>query len=166
MDKIKVALIAGVTGQDGAYLREFLLKENYIVHGTKRRSSQFNTDRIDHLYQDPHIEHRNFILHADDMAKAVIFAVENKLPDHLYNIGSGKDLLIRELVNLIQKTAGHQGGIIWDTSKPDGTPRKLLNVSGINKLGWQTQIDLKEGIQDTYNWYCDNIENIKEVSIK
>ncbi len=105
-------------------------------------------------------------LHVDDMAKAVIFAVENELPDYLYNIGSGKDILISELANLIQKTVGHKGKIVWDSSKPDGTPRKLLDVSRINKLGWKAQIDLKRGIEDTYKWYCDNIENIKEVSIK
>ena len=59
----KVALITGVTGQDGAYLSEYLLKQGYIVHGIKRRSSMLNTDRIDHIYQDPHVENRNFILH-------------------------------------------------------------------------------------------------------
>ena len=64
---MKIALITGVTGQDGAYLSEFLLKKGYQVHGVKRRASLFNTDRIDHLYQDPHIENRNFILHYGDM---------------------------------------------------------------------------------------------------
>ncbi len=63
----KIALITGITGQDGAYLAEFLLKKGYIVHGMKRRSSLFNTDRIDHLYQDPHVEHRNLILHYGDL---------------------------------------------------------------------------------------------------
>lgn len=63
MDKQKVAFITGVTGQDGAYLSEFLLKKGYKVHGMKRRSSLFNTDRIDHLYQDPHVDNRNFFLH-------------------------------------------------------------------------------------------------------
>lgn len=65
--KNKVAFITGVTGQDGAYLSEFLLKKGYQVHGLKRRSSLFNTNRIDHLYQDPHLEHKNFYLHYGDM---------------------------------------------------------------------------------------------------
>ena len=65
MDK-KVALITGITGQDGSYLAEFLLKKGYIVHGIKRRTSLFNTDRIDHLYQDPHVDNRNFFLHYGD----------------------------------------------------------------------------------------------------
>ena len=63
----KVALITGITGQDGAYLAELLLKKGYVVHGLKRRSSLFNTDRIDHLYQDPHVDDRNLILHYGDM---------------------------------------------------------------------------------------------------
>ena len=63
----KVALITGITGQDGAYLSELLLKKGYIVHGIKRRSSLFNTDRIDHLYQDPHVDNKNFILHSCDL---------------------------------------------------------------------------------------------------
>ena len=64
----KVALITGVTGQDGSYLAEFLLEKGYIVHGIKRRASLFNTDRVDHLYQDPHIDHRNFVLHYGDLS--------------------------------------------------------------------------------------------------
>ncbi len=67
----KTALITGVTGQDGAYLSEFLIKKGYIVHGIKRRSSLFNTDRIDHLYQDPHEEHRELILHYGDMTDSM-----------------------------------------------------------------------------------------------
>ncbi len=67
MTKNKIALITGITGQDGSYLADFLLKKGYIVHGIKRRSSSFNTDRIDHLYQDPHVENRKFILHYGDL---------------------------------------------------------------------------------------------------
>jgi len=67
-DKQKVALITGVTGQDGSYLAEFLLEKGYVVHGIKRRASSFNTGRVDHLYQDPHIDHRNFFLHYGDLS--------------------------------------------------------------------------------------------------
>ena len=69
--KKKIALIFGVTGQDGAYLSEFLLKKNYIVHGVKRRSSSFNTGRLDHFYQDPHEKNRKFILHYGDITDAI-----------------------------------------------------------------------------------------------
>lgn len=86
----KIALITGVTGQDGAYLSEFLLKKGYIVHGLKRRSSLFNTDRIDHLYQDPHIQHRNFILHYGDMTDStnLIRLIQEIQPDEIYNLAA------------------------------------------------------------------------------
>ena len=67
----KTALIFGITGQDGSYLAEFLIKKNYVVHGVKRRSSSLNTGRVDHLYQDPHIKSRNFILHYGDITDAI-----------------------------------------------------------------------------------------------
>ena len=86
----KVALITGITGQDGSYLAEFLLEKGYIVHGIKRRASLFNTDRIDHLYQDPHIDHRNFILHYGDLTDTsnLIRIVQQTLPDEIYNLGA------------------------------------------------------------------------------
>ena len=87
---MKRALITGVTGQDGAYLAELLLKKGYEVHGIKRRASLFNTDRIDHLYQDPHIENRNFILHYGDLTDAtnLIRVVQQVQPDEIYNLGA------------------------------------------------------------------------------
>jgi GDPmannose 4,6-dehydratase len=86
----KVAFITGVTGQDGAYLSEFLLKKGYIVHGLKRRSSLFNTDRIDHLYQDPHVDNRNFFLHYGDMTDStnLIRLIKEIQPDEIYNLAA------------------------------------------------------------------------------
>lgn len=86
----KVALITGVTGQDGAYLAEFLLKKDYIVHGIKRRSSLFNTDRIDHLYQDPHVSNRNFVLHYGDMtdSSSLVRIIQQVKPDEIYNLAA------------------------------------------------------------------------------
>lgn len=86
----KTAFITGVTGQDGAYLSEFLLKKGYIVHGLKRRSSLFNTDRIDHLYQDPHIDNRNFFLHYGDMTDGtnLIRLIKEIQPDEIYNLAA------------------------------------------------------------------------------
>jgi GDPmannose 4,6-dehydratase len=90
MSNKKVALITGVTGQDGAYLAEYLLKKGYIVHGTKRRSSLFNTDRIDHLYLDPHVEERNFILHYSDLTDStnLIRIIQEIQPDEIYNLAA------------------------------------------------------------------------------
>jgi GDP-L-fucose synthase len=104
-------------------------------------------------------------LFVDDMAEAVVFALENKLPEYLYNVGSGKDSTIKELAEIIQKTVGHQGEIIWDTTKPDGTPRKLMDVSKMKSLGWEYSTELQQGIQKTYAWFLENIENIKEVKM-
>ena len=86
----KVALITGVTGQDGSYLAEFLLEKGYIVHGIKRRASLFNTARVDHLYQDPHIDHRNFVLHYGDLTDStnLIRIVQQTQPDEIYNLGA------------------------------------------------------------------------------
>src|SRR5438874_12026457 len=90
MAKEKVALVTGITGQDGAYLAEFLLDKGYIVHGIKRRTSLFNTDRIDHLYQDPHEENRRFILHYGDMtdSSSLIRIIQQVRPDEIYNLAA------------------------------------------------------------------------------
>lgn len=87
---MKSALITGITGQDGAYLAEFLLKKGYTVHGIKRRASSFNTDRIDHLYQDPHVENRNFVLHYGDLTDSLNITriIQQVQPDEIYNLGA------------------------------------------------------------------------------
>ena len=86
----KVALVTGITGQDGAYLAEFLLAKGYTVHGIKRRTSLFNTDRIDHLYQDPHVSNRNFILHYGDMtdSSSLVRIIQQVQPDEIYNLAA------------------------------------------------------------------------------
>ncbi len=87
---MKKALITGITGQDGAYLAEFLLKKDYEVHGIKRRASSFNTDRIDHLYQDPHVSNRHFILHYGDLSDSMnlVRIIQEVRPDEIYNLGA------------------------------------------------------------------------------
>jgi len=86
----KTALITGITGQDGSYLAEFLLAKGYIVHGIKRRASSFNTSRVDHIYQDPHVSHRNFVLHYGDLSDStnLIRIVQQTQPDEIYNLGA------------------------------------------------------------------------------
>ncbi len=104
-------------------------------------------------------------LFVDDMAASVVFALENVLPDHLYNVGTGIDITIKELAETIQRRVGHTGDIAWDSSKPDGTPRKLMDVSKMHDLGWKHKVDLEEGIERTYQWFLENIENFKEVKL-
>jgi nucleoside-diphosphate-sugar epimerase len=263
---VKRALITGVTGQDRAYLAEFLLEKRYEVHGIKRRASSFNTDRIDHLYQDPHQDQVSFRLHygdltdstnlirilnmqdrvrfyqeptndayaiakiaaikmchfyneqygtdflsimptnlygyhdnfdlrsshvlpamirkiheakssggpvtlwgdgsplreflfADDLADAAIFLMENfhgTDVGELVNIGTGKDSSIKDLAHHIARILDYHGDFQWDTSKPNGTPRKLLDVSKINSLGWQARTSLDVEIRETYAWFSEN----------
>ena len=105
-------------------------------------------------------------LFVDDMAEAVVFALENKLPEFLYNIGSGNDITIGQLAVIIQNIVGHNGNIIWDQTKPDGTPKKLLDVTKIKKLGWEYSTGLNEGIKKTYQWFQENIDNLKQIKLE
>ena len=100
-------------------------------------------------------------LFVDDLAEAVVYALENKLPEYLYNVGSGQDITIKELAETIQKITGHQGNIIWDANKPDGTPRKLMDVSKMKDIGWEYSTELEDGIKKTYQWFLENTDTIK-----
>jgi len=95
-------------------------------------------------------------LFVDDLARCISFVIENKIDDNLINIGSGFEVSIKELVNLIQSIVGYKGKINFNTSKPDGNPRKLLDSSKINKYGWKATTDLVEGLELTYKWYIKN----------
>lgn len=104
-------------------------------------------------------------LFVDDIADAIFFALENELQESLYNVGTGKDVSIKELSKIIQEIIGHNGEILWDESKPDGTPRKLLDVSRLKKLGWSYKTELHEGIKKTYTWYLKNLKNLKKIKL-
>ena len=105
-------------------------------------------------------------LFVDDMAEAVVFALENELPEFLYNVGSGKDITIKELAETIQGVVGYKGNILWDKSKPDGTPRKLMDVSKMRDLGWSYSTELTEGIEKTYQWFLENIKDLKQIKLE
>ncbi len=109
---------------------------------------------------------RREFLHVTDAARAVVFALENKFDYTLYNVGTGTDITIKELALLVQSVTGHTGEIQWDSSKPDGTPRKLMDVSRLHKAGWKHIIELEKGIQQTYTWFVKNADSIKEVRIE
>ena len=106
-------------------------------------------------------------LHVEDLAESVRFVMEyeGKLEHDLINVGTGTDLTIKELAETVQKVIGHEGETQWDATKPDGTPRKLMDVSRINKLGWQASIELKQGISETYTWFLEHINDFKQVKI-
>ena len=98
-------------------------------------------------------------LYVDDLAEALIFLMNNYDSKSTINVGTGEDVSIKELANNMQKLIGFNGAIYWNEEMPDGTPRKLLNVSKINNLGWKSRIELTNGIEQTYRWYTKNIGN-------
>lgn len=105
-------------------------------------------------------------LHVDDLAEAVLFSIRNELNDTLYNVGSNKEISIKNLAELIKDITSYEGNINWDTTKPNGSPRKLMNSIKLNNLGWHSKIELNEGIKNTYNWFIENINNFKQVKLQ
>lgn len=104
-------------------------------------------------------------LYVEEVADAVLFTMENDLDETLYNVGTGKDITIRELAETIQEITGHEGEIEWDSSKPDGTPRKLMDVSRMKDQGWTYDTELKDGIEKTYQWFLENRGEVREVKV-
>jgi GDP-L-fucose synthase len=100
---------------------------------------------------------RREFLHVDDLARAVVFLLEHYDDPEPINVGVGTDVTIRELAELVARVVGYQGELRWDTTQPDGTPRKLLDVGRINKLGWHAEIGLEQGVTSTYQWYVDSL---------
>jgi GDP-L-fucose synthase len=99
---------------------------------------------------------RREFMHSDDLGRACVFLLENYDDEIAVNVGVGEDTSIKELAELIRKVVGFEGEIKWDSSKPDGTPRKLLDVTRLEALGWKAQISLDEGIRKTYQWFIEN----------
>jgi len=160
----KVALITGITGQDGSYLAEFLLGKGYIVHGIKRRASLFNTARVDHLYQDPHIDHRNFVLHYGDLTDTsnLVRIVQQVQPDEIYNLGAQSHVAVSfespeytadvdamgplrlleaiRILGLEKKTRFYQAstselyGLVQETPQKESTPFYPRSPYGVAKL--------------------------------
>ncbi|WP_299051376.1 GDP-L-fucose synthase [uncultured Polaribacter sp.] len=148
------------------YFDNFDLETSHVLPAMIRKFHQAkNSNHADVTLWGSGSPMREFLF-VDDMAEAVLYALENKLPEYIYNVGSGKDITIKELAETIQKVVGHQGKIVWDSEKPDGTPRKLMDVSKMKQLGWQYSTELQEGIEKTYAWFLENIEHIKEVKIQ
>lgn len=140
----------------------FDLQSSHVIPAMIRKfhSAKINNDSEVKLWGSG-TPMREFLF-VDDLAEAVVYTLENNLPDYLYNIGTGKDVTIRELAETIQRIIGFNGKIIWDSSKPDGTPRKLMDVSKMFSVGWSYSTELEKGIEKTYQWFLDNIDSIKE----
>jgi GDP-L-fucose synthase len=104
---------------------------------------------------------RREFLHVDDLAKALFFLLENYDSPETINVGVGTDLSIRELAEMVARVVGYSGTLTQDTTKPDGTPQKLLDVGRLTALGWKAEISLEEGIRETYNWYLDHLGSLR-----
>lgn len=104
---------------------------------------------------------RREFLHVDDLADAIAFIAENYDDDEHINVGTGEDLTIAELASLVAEIVGFTGDIKWDRGKPDGTPRKLLNVDRLHGLGWRPRRSLEQGLRDTYAWYTENLSSVR-----
>lgn len=104
-------------------------------------------------------------LHVDDLAHAVLFCIDRELNEDLYNVGTGLEISIKDLANIIKNEVGYSQKIVWDSIKPDGTPRKLLDVSKLHNLGWKHKVDLIDGIKSTYNWFLENQHALREVKM-
>jgi len=100
-------------------------------------------------------------LYVDDLADALLFLIENYEQPEFINVGTGEEISIKELALTIQAVVGFEGALVFDTSKPDGTPRKLMDVSRLKELGWQAKTDLKTGIEHTYHWYLEHLDTIR-----
>ena len=107
---------------------------------------------------------RREFLHVDDLARACLYVMEHYEGEAFLNVGVGVDVSIRELAGMVQEVVGFSGRIDWDASKPDGTPRKLLDVSRIHALGWQAAIPFREGVEATYQWYLQHLAEAKAVA--
>ena len=97
-------------------------------------------------------------LHVDDLADGVVFLLENYTGLEHVNVGSGKEVTIKELAELVKEVVGFEGLLVWDSSKPDGTPRKLMDSSKLAELGWVPKVSLRDGLIDTYKWYLENVK--------
>lgn len=104
-------------------------------------------------------------LHVEDLADAVLFLLDKDVKHPVLNVGTGIDIPIKKLAVMVQSVVGHEGDILWDLDKPDGTPRKVMDVKKINSMGWTHRLSLIEGITQTYKWYLQNQHSIKEVKM-
>jgi GDP-L-fucose synthase len=140
----------------------FDLTSSHVLPALIRKTYEAKLNRLPSLELWGSGSAKREFLHVDDLADAVVYLMEHYDGSQIINIGTGEDLSIKELAYKIKELIGYDGEIIWDASKPDGTPRKLLDVSKLSALGWKHTISLEAGLKETIDWFISNYENIKE----
>jgi GDP-L-fucose synthase len=126
-------------------------ENSHVVPGLIRRFHEAKLDNLKEVVVWGTGKARREFLYVDDLAKAIVKSIQIKNPDSIMNVGYGEDITIKELVEIIKDEVGYQGKVVWDDSKPDGTPQKLLDSSIIRKTGWKPKIKLEKGIKLAYN---------------
>ena len=136
----------------------FDLQNSHVLPAMIRKFHEAKTQNLKEVVLWGTGKVKREFLHVDDLADACFFLMQKYNDSDIVNIGTGVDVTIKDLANLIKKSIKYEGKIIWDKTKPDGTPQKLLDVTKITRLGWGPKTTLHEGIQRTYEWYCQNME--------
>jgi len=136
----------------------FSLQDSHVLPALIRKFHEGKEQKLPNVIIWGTGQPRREFLHVDDLAAASLFLMESYESEELINVGCGEDISIRELAELVAKIVGFSGGLMFDSSKPDGTPRKLLDVSRLNRMGWRPQRTLRDGIVDTYRWFLAHQE--------
>lgn len=136
----------------------FDLQSSHVIPGLMRKCHEAKASGADNMEVWGSGKVMREFLHVDDCAAGIVFLLENYSDMSHVNLGTGQDVTITELAETIKKTVGFDGGLVFDASKPDGTPRKLLDTSKINALGWQPKIDLESGLASAYRWFVENAQ--------
>lgn len=139
----------------------FSPRGSHVLPAMIRRFHEARRDRAREVVSWGSGTPRREFLHSDDLASALLFLLEHYDGPDALNVGVGEDVTIRELAEIVADVVGYDGEITWDTSKPDGTPRKLLSVDRLTQLGWKASIPLREGIASTYCWYVENEDRVR-----
>ena len=132
------------------------LKNSHVVPALIRRIHEAKTNSADEISVWGSGKPKREFLHVSDAADAMVFLMKNYSNHEHVNVGTGTDITIKELVTQISDVIGYRGDVNYDTSKPDGTPRKLLDVGKLNKLGWKAKTEFKNGLKDAYAWFLEN----------
>jgi GDP-L-fucose synthase len=140
----------------------FSLLNSHVLPALIRKFHEAKVNKVDSVELWGTGSPRREFLFVDDLAQALVFLMKEYNEAGHINVGCGNDLTIKELAHTVKKIVGYEGDIMWNTSYPDGTPQKLLNVEKLNALGWKATTSLEDGLKKTYEWYTENLDKIKK----